>query len=107
MLIPTQDYILIKPLIRKQSESLLVVSHETHCRGTVMAVGPGKLNKTGNFVPLDVTIGDTVAFGDGNFDFYTKYSEPQADGTTDTYRIIQEADVVFVVEPEEADTVTA
>jgi chaperonin GroES len=31
-------------------------------RGTVLAVGPGKLNKQGKHVPLDVKEGDVVLF---------------------------------------------
>ncbi len=107
MLRPTDDYILIKPLIRKQSEILHIISREKQCRGEVLAVGPGKPNKSGNPMPLDVKVGEIVAFGNGDFDFYPKYHEDKPDGTRDTYRIIQEADIVFIIEPEEADTVAA
>jgi len=31
-------------------------------RGEVLAVGPGKLNKAGAWVPLDLKVGDTVLF---------------------------------------------
>jgi len=96
MLRPKQDYLLIKPLERVQSTVLAVVSHEKHCRGVVVACGPGKRDKRGNLKPLDAKPGDTVAFGDGNFDFYPKWHDEKPDGTSDVYRIIQEADIVFI-----------
>lgn len=97
MLKPRQDFILVKPLERKQSETLLVVSHEKHCRGEVLAVGPGKRDKKGRIHPLDTKPGDIVAFGDGNFDFYPKHYEG-----TECYRLIQEADVAFIIEAQAA-----
>ena len=90
---PHQDYLLVKPLERKKSDILTVISSEKHCRGEVIAVGPGKKNKHGKVHPLDSKVGDIIAFGDGNFDFYPSYREDGID-----YRIIQEADVAFVIE---------
>jgi co-chaperonin GroES (HSP10) len=94
MLKPTQDYILIKPLERQHSDIIAVVSHEKHCRGQIIATGPGKRDKKGRIKPLDAQPGDIVAFGNGNFDFYPKYFEGM-----DCYRIIQEADICFIEAP--------
>jgi len=96
MLKPTQDYILVKPIERKQSSVLQVIHSEKHCRGEVIAVGPGKRDKRGNIKPMDTKVGDIIAFGDGNFDFYPFYKVDNPDGTSTTYRIIQEADICFV-----------
>lgn len=95
MLRPTQDYIVVLPIERKQSEVLEVVSHEKQCRGKVMAVGPGKHIKN-RLQPLDTRVGEIVGFGDGNFDFYPRYEENGI-----VYRIIQEADIVGIFEGEE------
>lgn len=63
-----------------------------------MAVGPGKRDKRGKLKPLDTQIGQTVIFGDGNFDFYPKFHDHQPDGTTHEYRVIQEADICGVID---------
>lgn len=89
---PTQDYVLVRPLERKLTDSgIIAINWEKHCRGTVVAIGPGKRNKRGIIQPLDSRVGDTIAFGDGNFDFY-----PRVDLNGETFRLIQEADIVFV-----------
>lgn len=93
---PSQDYILVRPLERQHSDQLAVITHEKHCRGTVLAVGPGKRDKKGRLKPLDTKVGETVHFGDGNFDFYPRFYEGN-----ECLRIIQEADVCFVEEREE------
>lgn len=94
---PTQDYILVKPVIRKQSDLLQVVSNEKFTQGTVIAVGPGKRDKKGRLRTLTVKPGDFITYGDltRGYDFYPKYEE---DG--ETYRILQEADICFIAEPE-------
>lgn len=88
---PTQDYILVRPIERKQSDVITVVSNERHCRGEVLAVGPGKRDKRGRLKPLDTLPGQRIAFGDGNFDFYPKFYEGN-----ECLRIIQEADICFI-----------
>lgn len=95
---PTQDYILVKPLTRRLSSVLEVHNTEKHCRGVVVAVGPGKRDKRGALKPLDAQIGQTVIFGNGEFDFYPKFEDHKPDGTTDIYRVIQEADICGVCE---------
>lgn len=85
---------------------LEVNNTEKHCRGVVVAVGPGKRDKRGNLVPLITEVGQTVIFGDGNFDFYPKFHDHKPDGSTDEYRIIQENDVVAVCE-DDLDVIAA
>ena len=93
---PTQDYILVRPLERQHSEALAVITNEKHCRGTVIAVGPGKRDKRGHLKPLDTKPGDTIHFGNGSFDFYPRFYQGN-----ECLRIIQEADVCFVEMPEQ------
>jgi chaperonin GroES len=93
MLRPKADYIVVKPLIRKQSDIIEVISYEKHCRGEILAIGPGKEGKHGNIIPMQSEVGQIVIFGDGNFDFYPIYKEGN-----ETYRIIQEADIAGVLE---------
>ena len=94
---PRQDYILVRPIDRKVSDVIEVVNAEKHCRGEILAVGPGKRNKKGRLIPLDAQVGQVVAFGDGNFDFYPKFYEGN-----ECFRIIQEADITHIEENENA-----
>lgn len=98
MLRPLHDYIVVRPIQRKQSDVIEVISHEKHCRGEILAVGPGKVDKKGRRWPLDAKVGQFIIFGNGDFDFYPKVTH-----NGETYRLIQEADIVGLVEPEEAD----
>lgn len=95
---PRQDYILVRPLARRQSCVLEVVSHEKFCRGEIVAVGPGKRDAKGRTWPLDSKVGDAIIFGDGRLDIWPKYEE---DGVR--YLILQEADIAAIIESEEAD----
>jgi co-chaperonin GroES (HSP10) len=91
----TQDYLLVLPEPRKQSDVIEVVSKERYNRGRVIAAGPGKriTNKrgeeTGPIRPLDVRVGDFVTYTD--LDIFPKHW----DGNTQ-YVVIQEADVCFI-----------
>lgn len=92
MLKPTQDYIVVKPHPRVQSDILQVISHEPFSLGTIVAVGPGKENKRGVRMPLDAKVGEVVRFGE----FKNMYPEYHEDG--EKFLIIQEADIAGIVE---------
>lgn len=57
-------------------------------QGTVLAVGLGKRNDSGDRVPLDVTAGDTILFG--------KYSGQDITLDGVTYLIMKEDDVLAI-----------
>lgn len=92
---PTQDHILVLPVVRKQSAVLEVISSEKYTQGFVIAVGPGKKNRKGVIQPLTVKPGEFITYGDLNrgYDFYPKYEEAGK-----TYRILQEADIAFIAD---------
>lgn len=90
MLRPTQDYILVKPVPRVKSDTLIVVDDEQPCQGEVIAVGPGKEIR-GRRQPLDVKPGETV-----RFKFHETYAQYVEDGVK--YLLIREPDVEGVVE---------
>lgn len=102
MFAPRQDYILVKPIERKQSD-LLWVTPEKYSRGLVVAVGPGKWLKrkngseSGYFQTLTVKPGDFITYGDLDW-IFPKYEEKGI-----TYRILQEADVTFIGTREQID----
>lgn len=92
MIRPLHDYIVVRPLIRKQSDTLIIKSYEKQCRGEIVAVGPGKIIKNRR-QPMASKVGQTIIFGDGTFDFYPKIRHEGQE-----YRFIQEADIVGVLE---------
>ncbi|MBN2563838.1 MAG: co-chaperone GroES [Phycisphaerae bacterium] len=63
---------------------------EKPTRGTVLAVGPGKLLDTGNRGPLSVKVGDEV--------FYGKYSGTDVEIGNKKYTVLRESDVLAVIE---------
>jgi chaperonin GroES len=60
-------------------------------RGTVVAVGKGRVGKNGTLVPLDVKAGDQVLFG--------KYSGQEIRLNGKDLFIMKEDDVLAVIEP--------
>ncbi len=64
---PLGDRVLVKPAPKeeKTASGLYISSgaQEKPQRGEVIAVGPGKLNKKGDHMPLDVEVGDEVFYG--------------------------------------------
>jgi chaperonin GroES len=59
-------------------------------RGTVVAVGPGKVTDDGKRQPVDVKVGDTVLFD--------KYSGSKIRIDDEDYLIIREEDILGIVE---------
>src|SRR6476659_6260846 len=63
---PLEDRIVVQPLEAEQTTaSGLVIpdtAKEKPQEGTVLAVGPGRIDDNGNRVPLDVSEGDVVIF---------------------------------------------
>lgn len=107
---PKRDYILVKPIRRKQSATLQVVTREAFERGMVVAAGPGdylrrktvdkRITKTGVFIATEVKPGDFIGYVDlGHVNgYYTPYEE---DG--EHFVIAQEKDVTFVSDREFID----
>ncbi len=58
--------------------------------GTVIAVGPGRIDDKGNRVPIDVQIGDVV--------LYSKYGGTEIKYGADEYLVLSSRDVLAVVE---------
>lgn len=100
MLAPTDDRIVVLPDEMREdvtAAGLIVdvrTNHESKRQlgrtGVVVAVGPGKRNRNGRRIPLDIREGDRIAFGE-----FT-YREHQEDGKR--YLLMQEADVCGVFE---------
>jgi chaperonin GroES len=58
--------------------------------GTVLAVGPGRIDDKGNRVPLDVAVGDKV--------IYSKYGGTEVKYAGEEYLLLSSRDILAVVE---------
>ena len=91
---PLGDRVLVKPdkAEEKTAAGLFISSgaQEKPQRGTVVAVGAGKLDDKGERLPMDVKIGDVVIYG--------KYggNEVKVDG--EDYLLMRDSDIYAVVE---------
>ena len=91
---PLEDRIVVKPLDAEQTTaSGLVIpdtAKEKPQEGTVIAVGPGRVDDNGNRVPLDVTVGDVV--------IYSKYGGTEVKYGGEDYLVLSARDLLAVVE---------
>ena len=91
---PLGDRVLVKPdpAEQKTASGLYIASNaqEKPQRGTVVAVGAGKLDDDGNRIPMDVKEGDVIIYG--------KYggNEIKIDG--EDYLLMRSDDIYAVVE---------
>ena len=91
---PLGDRVLVKPAPKeeKTSTGLYISSgaQEKPQRGTIVAVGAGKVNDKGERIPMDVKVGDVVIYGKfgGN--------EVKVDG--EKYLLMRADDIYAVVE---------
>ena len=58
--------------------------------GTVLAVGPGRIDDKGNRVPIDVKVGDTV--------IYSKYGGTEVKWGGEEYLVLSARDVLAIIE---------
>ncbi len=90
---PLDDRVVVEPMSAEETTAGGIVlpdsAQEKPQRGTVVAVGPGKLLDSGERGELSVTVGDEVIFG--------KYggSEIEVDGSE--YKILRESDILAKV----------
>ena len=91
---PLHDNILVKRTEEEETSAGGIIlsgsAKEKPSQGTVVAVGPGKKNDSGETTPMNVAEGDTVVFGQygGN--------EIKLDG--EEYLILSESDIFGVIE---------
>jgi chaperonin GroES len=90
---PTEDRVLIEPLEAEDTTTGGIIlpdtAKEKPQRGTVIAVGPGKLLKSGKRGEMNLSMGDEVVYG--------KYSGAEIDYGTDKYVVVRESDVLAIV----------
>ncbi len=92
---PLADRVVLEPIsVEEKTASGIVLpdtaEKERPEQGKVIAVGPGKMNKKGEYLPMSIKRGDIVLF--------TKYgpSEVKVDGKD--YLIAREEDILAILE---------
>ena len=91
---PLEDRILVRTLEAEQTTaSGLVIpdtAKEKPQEGEVLAVGPGRIDDSGNRVPLDISVGDKV--------IYSKYGGTEVKYNGEEYLVLSARDLLAVVE---------
>ena len=91
---PLEDRIVIQQLEAETTTASGIVipdtAKEKPQEGTVVAVGPGRIDDKGNRVPVDVSTGDVV--------IYSKYGGTEVKYGGEEYLILSARDVLAVVE---------
>ncbi|MBM3998770.1 MAG: co-chaperone GroES [Planctomycetes bacterium] len=90
---PLDDRVVVQPIEAEEKTSGGIVlpdtAKEKPQRGTVLAVGPGKLLDNGTRGELSVAVGDEVIYG--------KYGGSDIEVGGDEYKILRESDILAKV----------
>ena len=90
---PLEDRVVVRTLEAEQTTaSGLVIpdtAKEKPQEGEVLAVGPGRIDDSGNRVPLDVSVGDKV--------IYSKYGGTEVKYGGEEFLILSARDILAVV----------
>ncbi|MDO4791776.1 MAG: co-chaperone GroES [Buchananella hordeovulneris] len=91
---PLEDRVVIKTNAAEQTTAsglhIPDTAKEKPQEGTVVAVGPGRVDDKGNRIPVDVAVGDTV--------IYSKYGGTEVKYAGEEYLILSVRDLLAVVE---------
>jgi len=92
---PLSDHILIEPIKDEEKTKTGILLPDTAEKekpeqGKVSAVGPGRKDKTGKFISLEVKVGDKVLF--------TKYGPNEIKVEDKEYLIAKEEDILAIIE---------
>lgn len=90
---PLADRVLVKPIDPEEKHQGGIIipdtAKEKPQEGEIIAVGPGKVNDSGNKVEMEVKKGDRVLYG--------KYSGTEVTIDGDEYLIMRESDILAIV----------
>jgi chaperonin GroES len=92
---PIADHILIEPIKVEEKTKAGILLPETAEKerpeqGKVVAIGPGKKDRTGKVIPLEVKVGDKVLF--------TKYGPAEIKVEDKEYLIAKQEDILAIIE---------
>ena len=95
---PLHDRIIIEAAERETTTASGIIlpdsAQEKPLRGTVIAVGPGKMLDSGKLATMEIAVGETVLYG--------KYAGTEVTVEGDDYIILRSDDVLAVVTGTEA-----
>jgi chaperonin GroES len=90
---PLGDRLIVEALEEEETTTSGIVlpdtAKEKPQRGRVLAVGPGARDEDGNFMKMEVAVGDEI--------IYSKYGGTEIKLGTDEYLILRESDVLAKV----------
>lgn len=92
---PISDHVLIEPIKEEEKTKTGILLPETAEKerpeqGKIIAVGPGRKDKTGKIIPMEVKPGDKVLF--------TKYGPNEIKIDNKEYLIAREEDILAILE---------
>ena len=91
---PLHDNVLVKRTEEEETSSGGIIlsgsAKEKPSQGEVVAVGPGKVSESGDSIPMNVSVGDTVVFG--------HYGGNEIKLNDEEYLILGEGDIFGVIE---------
>ena len=89
---PLGDKVILKPVATEEvTKGGLIIpdtAKEKPQEGDIIATGPGKVDKTGNKIPMDVKVGDRVIYG--------KYTGSEIKIDDEKYLIMPESDIMAI-----------
>ena len=91
---PLEDRIVVQSLDAETTTASSLVIPDTAAEkpseGTVIAVGPGRVDDSGNRIPIDVAVGDVV--------LYSKYGGTEVKYSGQEYLVLSARDVLAIIE---------
>jgi chaperonin GroES len=91
---PLGDRVVVKPQEQQQMTASGLALPETAAekpqQGTVIAIGPGRRDESGNRIPMDVAVGDTI--------LYAKYGGTEVKMGDEKLLVLKESDILAIVE---------
>lgn len=91
--VPLADRVVVVPIVEEVTQSGILIpetaNKERPERGTVVAIGPGKLGDDHTRLPLEVQVGDTVIF--------SKYGPDEITIKGTHYYILREDQILAIV----------
>jgi chaperonin GroES len=95
---PLGDRLIVEALEEEETTASGIVlpdtAKEKPQRGRVLAVGPGGRDEDGEYIPMDVEVGDEI--------IYSKYGGTEVKVGADEYLILRESDVLAKVVAQKA-----
>ncbi len=90
---PLDDRVLVEPLEAEDTTTGGIVlpdaAKEKPRRGTILAIGPGRLNDEGGRDPMSVAVGDLVVYG--------QYGGTDVTIDDTDYKVLRESDILAKV----------